>query len=242
MPAPSDLSCGAGVRDMLHALMPGEWSTGHCTRLSRLIAQVRLAASNPGTSLCPAAPPSPATAALPEALRLSQYWGTQVVVTVPDRVAALTWRVDLCAAGHIWDLWAFTRTIARTLEASRVRVRNNDVNPHLPGVQTYLGSLAPDSYETWQRRELDYVMGSPYFALLGFVLPLAVAPARLLMCMHVPAAFCIDATAQRLSYLRARERAGRLFTVLHLPRGPLGRRCMWLLVFATPGLARRLLR
>ena len=80
---------------------------------------------------------------------------------------------------------------------------------------------------------------NPCTTLLVFALPLAVTRARLRGCIHVPAAYCIDAAALLQSYPRALEGVGRPLTVVRLPRAPLGSWYMCLFAFATPGFARR---
>ena len=102
-----------------------------------------------------------------------------------------------------------------------------------------LDAVEPANCLQWQALGLDCVVSSPFFALLDIALPLAVRFARQAVCMHVPAMYYTDAPAQRLSFFRALEAQSRMHTIMHLPRGPLGRRCMWIVIFASPGLARR---
>ena len=120
-------------------------------------------------------------------------------------------------------------------------VRSNDINPHMPGVHTCIDALQPASYATWQRAGLDCVIRSPFFSMMDMALPLAVQHSRQAVCMHVAASYYTDATDQRLAYLGALKAAGRLFVIFHLPRGPIGRRCGWLVIFASSGLAKRAL-
>jgi len=243
-----DLTSRDGILRAVSNLMPGIWTEGHCTKLSNTVRRIRQITSsareNPNSPSFDAVPTSwPDETSIEEARTLSRMrWGTQIVVTMPDEVRLLAAHVDLAALGHTWDLWAGTGTIQRTLAHHHVTVRSNDLNPLMPRMHTRLDATEPTSYAIWQRAGLDCVISSPMFALLDIALPLAVHFCRQAVCMHVPATYYTDATSQRLAYLRNLESQKRLRTIMHLPRGPLGRRCMWIVIFASPGLARRAMR
>ena len=51
-----------------------------------------------------------------------------------------------------------------------------------------------------------------------------------------------DMTESRAKYFRHLSHAGRLHVIGHLEHGPIGRRCMWVLVFKNPLLRAQMLR
>jgi hypothetical protein len=99
------------------------------------------------------------------------------------------------------------------------------------------------SYERAARtRALDAIVASPWFTVLDLALPLAVHFARSVACVHVPGHYVTDAHPNRAAYLQTLMAAGRLHILWNLPKGPSGRRCGWLLVFASNELHERLIR
>ena len=86
------------------------------------------------------------------------------------------------------------------------------------------------------------MVSSPHFALCDLALALVVRHSRKLVCFHVNAAYWYNAAESRLAYFQALRDAGRLQLLEHLPLGPLGRRCIWILVFANKELKAQLLR
>jgi hypothetical protein len=110
--------------------------------------------------------------------------------------------------------------------------------------ETHLNALLPDFYIRLKTagHMPDAVVMSPWFAVLDIALPLAVRFALSVVCAHVPGHYLTDATAPRLNWLRSLKEEGRLATILGLPKGPMGRRCVWLLIFRDAFVKSRLLR
>ena len=87
----------------------------------------------------------------------------------------------------------------------------------------------------------DAIVGSPWFSVLDLALPLAVCFAPL-VAFPGPGDYVTNAPPIRREYLRALQGEGRLALLVGLPRGRVGRRCLWLVVFASRALRERLLR
>jgi len=128
-------------------------------------------------------------------------------------------------------------------EWSQLNFMNNDWNPQL-GWTEARNALQPGNYRAWRKKygQCDAVMTSPWFAVLDIALPLAVLASRKVACVHVPSHYMTDMTESMAQYFRHLSHAGRLHVISHLEHGPIGRRCMWVLVFKNPLLRARLLR
>ena len=88
----------------------------------------------------------------------------------------------------------------------------------------------------------DLIITSPYFSLLDLALPLAAAFARKAVFIHCPCWYFSDATDGRFRFLREFARTDRLFVIFGLPRGPVGRRCLWLCLFRDDAAKRDMLK
>ncbi len=194
-----------GVSTALQQLMPGLWDQGHLTKLAGKIA-------------CTYADPQSAPH----------------TPTKHAEVRALCQLLDLSQLGVVLDPWAGDGAIRRELSKTGVPVVDNDLNPERP-TSMHGDALQPDFYRAVETRApVDAVVTSPWFAILDLALPLAVSAARVVACVHVPGHYVSDAHPARAKYLAALMRAGRLHILWNLPKGPMGRRCAWLLVFASP--------
>ena len=209
-----------GMLAALGVLMPGNWSRAHATRLSRCVPGQpaflqREGQARPGEPEC--------------------------VATCPDEVLTLLAHVDLRGLGMMLDPWSGTQGIASTLRAHGLPVFTNDINPSHPA-DSHSDALQPSFYSALAARSMaDVVVASPRFLLADLALPLAVRFARVAVCMHLPGHYLTDAHPARLRWLRCLHAAGRLHVIMGLPKGPLGRRCIWLVVLASASLRKRLL-
>jgi hypothetical protein len=86
------------------------------------------------------------------------------------------------------------------------------------------------------------VICSPWFRMLDLAMPLALAGCSTVACLHVPGHFLYDAHPIRHAWLKQKHDEGKLAVLTGLPMGPLGLRCIWLLLFATAELKRVVLR
>lgn len=212
-PSQWDLTHPEGVLSALQALMPGTWSAGHATKLA---SQLKAAALRPG--LAPLTP------------------------TDPQEVTPLLATLDLTQVGSILDPWAGGCTIRQVLAASGLAVVDNDLNPSSPALW-HADALQPAFYaRAAARMRIGAIVTSPWFSTLDLALPLAVAAARMVACVHVPGYFITDAHPNRAAYLRSLMQEGRLHVLWNLPKGPMGRRCGWLLIFASAKVKQLLLR
>jgi hypothetical protein len=202
-----ELTNAEGMRAALSTLMPGTWHQSHMTRLANDLKGVY---ENPHT-----APLTP---------------------TTHEEVLALMNFLDFSYVCSVLDPWAGTSQIKRTLSTQQIPVVTNDLNPENQA-DLHEDALQPEFY---RRRAadcyMDAIVTSPWFTVLDLALPLAVSAAHRVACVHVPGQFVVDAHANRSAYLLSLMRAGRLHILWNLPKGPMGRRCGWLIVFATSAL------
>ena len=61
-------------------------------------------------------------------------------------------------------------------------------------------------------------------------------------CIHVPGHYIASGLGPRYDYLRQLHQLGRVAVLFGLPRGPMGWRCAWIVVFRSAALRTRLLR
>ena len=192
-----------GVEFALQQLMPGTWDPRHISRLANLIKDAR---TKP--ELAPMAP------------------------TTPGEVRALLELLDFSQIGTVVDPWAGTGTIKAELNRHGIPVVSNDLN-FAYAADMHEDALQPVFYQrVSQLAPIDVVVTSPWFAILDLALPLVVAAARMLCCVHVPGHYLTDAHPMRTRYLTGLMKEGRVHVLWNLPKGPMGRRCGWLLVFA----------
>ena len=83
------------------------------------------------------------------------------------------------------------------------------------------------------RAPVDAVVTSPWFPLLDVVLPLLASAVWMVACVHVPGHYLFSGVGPRYAYLRRLQREGRLVVLDGVPRGVLGWRCAWLLIFSS---------
>jgi len=105
-------------------------------------------------------------------------------------------------------------------------------------------ALQPGNYRTWRDKygSCDAVITSPWFAVLDIAVPLAVMASRVVACVHVPSYYLTDMTESRARYFRKLSLEGRLHVIGHLEHGPIGRRCIWVLVFKNPLVRAKMLQ
>ena len=141
----------------------------------------------------------------------------------------------------ILDPWSNVGVVGRTLSSAGFGVWRNEQAPWEPA-ESHEDALQPQFYRR-VRKEFSFecIVTSPVVALLDVALPLAVLFAPV-VAVHVPGGYVTSAHPARLAYLKGLAQQGRLALLLGLPQGPLGRRYVWIVVFATEALRRRRLR
>ncbi|GFR48887.1 hypothetical protein Agub_g12071 [Astrephomene gubernaculifera] len=148
-------------------------------------------------------------------------------------------RFDECAG--IFDPWCGTGGVARAFREAGHSVFGNDANPACVA-HMHRDALQPGTYrEAMKVYSYEAIVASPWFAVLDVALPLATRFAPV-VAFHVPGHYVTDATAARTKYLAKLQEEGRLALLLGLPRGPMGRRCVWVCVFATREWRERMLK
>ena len=209
-----------GMLAALGMLMPGDWSRAHAARLSRCV------------------PGHPAFLQRPGQLHLMEH---RCLTPASAEVMHLLAHVDLRGQGVALDPWCGAQGVASALRAHGLPVYTNDANPAHPA-DMHSDALQPSFYRALAARGLvGVVVSSPCSLVADLALPLAVHFAPIAVCMRLPGTYLTDAHPARLNWLRCMHAAGRLHVVMGLPKGPLGRRCIWLVVVASVALRRRLL-
>ena len=167
--------------------------------------------------------------------------GPECVATLVEEIEPLFRCVDFGQCSGVLDPWSGTGTVARVLKKEGLPVLRNDISGRHEA-ERHEDALQPGFYrrvkEAWH---YDAIVGSPWFSVLDLTLPLAVCFAPL-VAFHVPGDYVTNAPPIRREYLRALQGEGRLALLVGLPRGRVGRRCLWLVVFASRALRERLLR
>ncbi|KAK3274948.1 hypothetical protein CYMTET_16901 [Cymbomonas tetramitiformis] len=235
-------------------VMPGFWHEGHRTILSRKCAEQHTRARSLRKASTVQAMSPEEVQKRGDVTQLSRAqvksasqldWGLELVMTVPQEVRRLAHEVTWEKITQVWDPWAGTGVIGKvmSLEWPHLKVMNNDWNPQLKWHEA-LNALQPGNYRAWKEKYgvCDAVVTSPWFAVLDIALPLAVLASRVVACIHVPSHYMTDMTESRAQYFRKLCHAGRLHVIGHLEHGPIGRRCMWVMVFRNPLTRARMLR
>ncbi|KAK3256026.1 hypothetical protein CYMTET_34826 [Cymbomonas tetramitiformis] len=235
-------------------VMPGFWHEGHRTILSRKCSEQHTRARSLRKAATVQAMSPEEVQKRGDVTQLSRAqvkiasqlnWGLELVMTVPQEVRRLAHEVTWKKVTQVWDPWAGTGVIGKvmSLEWPHLKFMNNDWNPQLKWHEA-LNALQPGNYRAWKEKYgvCDAVITSPWFAVLDIALPLAVLASRVVTCIHVPSHYMTDMTESRAQYFRKLCHAGRLHVIGHLEHGPIGRRCMWVMVFRNPLTRARMLR
>jgi hypothetical protein len=201
-----DLSKPNELAHALSLLMPGKHSLSHISRLSHLA---------PGGSrfLQPAAKHNPGY--------------PQCVTMNIDEVMCLVQAIDFSAVQKVCDPFAGTCTIQRALRTIGVNTITNDINQSFP-TDEHLDAFQPAFYAN---QHLDLIVTSPPFSFLDLVIPLMFHYTTRLLCVHIPGHYLTDAPPYRQQFLSLLHSKGLLHVQIGLPRGPVGRKCLWLIMF-----------
>ena len=156
-------------------------------------------------------------------------------------LAPLLQVVDFSKCTGVLDPWSGTGTVARVFRQKGYMTYRNDVfTGH--EAERHEDALQPGFYrrvqDVWS---YDAIVASPWFAMLDLALPLAVSFAPV-VAFHVPGHYVTDVHDVRRGYLQSLAKAGRLALIMGLPRGRMGKRCMWVVVFASRCLRKQMLR
>jgi hypothetical protein len=215
-----DLSDREVLHGALDTLMPGQYTEAHVTRLSGCMPGARNALQQEGM-------PRPGE--------------PECVPTLDREVAVLLRKINLQALGTVFDPWAGTGTVAKAVHSfGNNHVMSNDINrAHM--VDMHADALQPGLYKQARQQGMRSIITSPWFRLLDIAVPLAALSVELVACIHVPGHFVYSAHSARMSWLKRMHAQGRLAILHGLDRGPTGRRCLWLLLFAHSNTKRMVL-
>ena len=158
----------------------------------------------------------------------------ECVETHPHEVEPLLSAVDFGTCHWVLDPWAGTKGVAAAFRQRGITCVTNDINP-VHRTDTHCDALQPSWYLGFYNRgnPPDAIVTSPWFRLLDLALPLAVLYATKVAALHVPGHYITDAHPARVRYLHTLHRQGRLAIIVALPRKHMGRRCLWIVVFAS---------
>ena len=162
-------------------------------------------------------------------------YALQVVKTEPAEVQVLLRHVRELAGYSLMDPFAGTGGIVTVLGEAGYSVVANDLNP-AHGTELVQDALQPGFYKD---KEIDIFVTSPYFAVLDLALPLMIKFAKVAVMVHVPGHYLYDPTEPRQRFFYSL--IDRMAVILGLPKGPLGRRCAWLIVARSAEVLRELL-
>lgn len=210
MPDRWDLRDPAQLAVAFDHLMPGHRDMGTLTRLSNMMpggprSLQRAGQHNPGQ---------------PE-------W----VATLPEEVMALARLIKPEALGKVFDPWCGSGTIGKSLVALGCPfVFNNDINLRWEA-HWHEDALQPELYRKARIHGARSIVTSPWFKMLDLAVPLALEAVELVACLHVPGHYLYGAPEYRRDWLRELQQDGRLVIVQGLKIGPMGRPCLWLLLF-----------
>ena len=129
--------------------------------------------------------------------------------------------------------------ITRVLRGMGLRVQSNDLDRRW-AADSHEDALQPRFWKA--RAGVDAVIASPHFAVLDIMLPLAVLAAQYVVCCHVPGHYVSNPTVPRQLWFAELQRQGRLLILLGLPRGAMGMRCAWVVVFRSAAVMRSMVR
>eukprot|EP00877_Chromochloris_zofingiensis_P006429 jgi/Chrzof1/2039/UNPLg00695.t1 len=207
----------AGLSATLSALMPGNYAANHITKLANQILKVQ--------HMC----------RYKETDALKNYaW----VTTDSAEMQPLLCAVDFASCRSILDPFSGNGAVATGLQHLNKHVITNDINQHW-AADSHADALQPAFY---RQHQPQIIVSSPWFAVLDIAIPLAVHFASICVCMHVPGHYISNAHCARQQWLRALFIQDRVHVIMGLPRGPSGRRCAWLIIFASAALKQRMLR
>ena len=214
LPASWVLTSEKSMRIALEHLMPGDWAPKLITGLSQ---QCR-----GGTSLTQ---------------QLEPRYGASYL----SEREVLLGAVDFSMVVSILDPCSGDGSLVTALREAGLSVISNESNAHMPA-EHHFNVLQPQSWRSMQRLfGVHAVVMTPLFTLVDLVLPLAVAFADQLVACHVQWTYLSEAHGARMTWLRLLQDQGRLHFILGPPRGATVKRCLWVLVFASPALKARIL-
>jgi hypothetical protein len=219
------LQSAAQLQFLLQSAMPGIWDKRHLSELSN-----RLPSGQPSCS------------------------EQEFAATLPEEYDALLSAINWSRVSSIWDPWAgvgstrhalgaVTRVCSTDVTHRQAYSGHNDVYGRAP-LHGLANALEPSDTTSVLSTFGPFtgIVSSPWFAYLDLAVASAMSFGFAFVAFHVPGHYVVSATGPRAAFMQRMSEEGRLFISANLPRGVLGRRCAWLVVFASQAARDRLLR
>ena len=161
------------------------------------------------------------------------------VPTAEAELGPLAKLVDFSTCHSFLDPFSGAGSIAAFFSSMGYAVFQNDLDIRWSLAETHADALQPAFY---QANPAQVIVTSPPFGVLDVAVPLLAMAASAVACIHVPGHYITSATRPRQQWLHELCKQGRLHILMGLERGPMGRKCAFLLVFATAGIKKQMLR
>ncbi len=219
LPEQWQLSDPLVLHDALQLFMPGHWDSTHITKLSqKMPGGIKFPSGDSGEN-------SPA-------------W----VPTLGEEITPLLDCMKFELSHVILDPWSGSGGISETLKSLGHTVVTNDINPE-HSAHLHQDALQPGFYQRLLKASpVDVIVLSPWFAYLDIALPSALMTAKLAVCAHVPGHYFTNGVMARFNFLKPYFQSNRVHFVWGLPRGPMGMRCAWLVIFASEAVKHSMLK
>jgi hypothetical protein len=225
VPAAWRLKTSSAVGDLLRSVMPGAWAPRHITALFNKLP-----------------------------LDLPPDSSSEFAATSMEEYDALVSALDWGRVRSVWDPWAgagstryalgrLTRVCSTDILHREVFSGLNDVHGKAP-LHALANALEPSDTSTVLSTFGPFtgIVSSPWFAYLDLGLCAAMSLNASFVAFHVPGHYFSSATPPRAKFLQRLSNEGRLFVSANLPRGALGKRCAWIVIFASQAVRDRILR
>ena len=161
------------------------------------------------------------------------------VPTAKAELEPLARSVDFSGCHSFSDPFAGAGSISAFFSSMGFTVFQNDLDQCWPRVQSHADAWQPAFYHA---NPAQVIVTSPPFGVLDVAAPLLAIAASAVACIHVPGHYITSATKPRQQWLHELCKQGRLHILVGLERGPMGRKCAFLLVFATADIKKQMLR
>ena len=159
--------------------------------------------------------------------------------TLYTEVLPLTMCVDFSACHSFVEPFCGAGTIARCIgEYTGQPMLTNDVDMRW-SADLHRDALQPVFYV---QNPAQVVVTAPPIHMLDLAAPLLSNAVSCVACMLVPVEYITSPTDPRTCWLHGLLSQDRVHILMGLPSGPLGRRCAWLLVFATSRIKQQMLK
>ena len=213
LPPTWDLTQQTGVQAAMQLLMPGFLATKDASRIAHTIHT-----------------------AVSESINQHRP-GPGFVPTAAEEVSVLLRELDFSGCSKFLDPFAGSGTIAKQFASAGFEVQQNDISLYWQH-STAMDALQPSFYDSVAPQ---VIVSSPRFDLLDLATPLLAAKAGAVACIHVPGHWVSSPRVAMQQWLQQLAAEGRLHIIMGLPRGPAGRKCAWVLVFAAASVKQQIL-